>query len=213
VAGIIDLGVAMIADKLRRHPGSVALILGTRTTIASNAHRNQLVKLGFATERIAQQNCHGLAGAIERNPEGPDVERLVNQFMAEAAASLAPGIKQLHAALCCTHYSDCRALIKKTLARLTGADVDIINPNQAMSEHVRLARRKERFPAVQLDVNVVSRVRLSPKKIEAITPQIEQLSPHTARALQDYALIPDLFEVSPQLHKKDGKMGERGEAK
>jgi glutamate racemase len=194
VEGIIDVGVAMIADKLHHHPGSVALILGTRTTILSDAHKKRLVKLGFAKERIVQQHCHGLAGAIERNPGSPEVQRLVNQFMAEAAALLAPGIKQIHAALCCTHYDHCQALIKKTLARTTGAKVDIINPNQAMGRNIKIARHGGRFSAVNLNVKVVSKVRLSPKKIEAITPRIEHLSPPTARALQNYMLIPDLFD-------------------
>jgi glutamate racemase len=195
VTGMIDFGVEMIADKLGRDPGSIALILGTRTTISSNAHRQQLAKLGFNQDRIAQQDCHGLAGAIERNPHSPEVERLVNRFMAEAAASLTPGIKQIYAALCCTHYGYCQELIKKCLERHSDATIDLINPNQAMSEHVRRAQPKGRFPTVNLDVKVVSRVPLSPEKIEAITPQIERLSPQTGRALQAYTLIPDLFEV------------------
>ena len=195
VVDIIDFGVAMIADRLNQHPDSTVLILGTQTTISSNAHRKRLAKHGYLGDRIAQQNCHGLAGAIERDPDGPEVERLVNQFMAEAAASLAPGTKHIYAALCCTHYGYCQAFIKKTLERHTGAKVDIINPNQAMSDHVKFTQKRGRFPKVNLEVNVVSRVRFSPKKIDAISTRIEQLSPHTAQALRDYKLIPDLFDV------------------
>ncbi len=195
VVDIIDFGVEMIADRLNRHPDSTALILGTQTTISSNAHKKRLAKRGFLGDRIAQQNCHGLAGAIERDPDSQEVECLANQFMAEAAASLAPGTKHIYAALCCTHYGYCQALIRKTLARHTGAKVDIINPNQAMSDHICFTLKKDRFSAVNAKVKVVSRVPLSPDKIDAISKRIEQVSLQTAQALRDYELISDLFEV------------------
>jgi glutamate racemase len=115
--------------------------------------------------------------------------------MADAAASLAPGTKQIYAALCCTHYGYCQALIRKSLARHMGASVDIINPNQAMSDHVNLTPKSGCLPEVNLEVNVVSRVPLSPEKIDAISKRIERVSPQTAQALRDYKLIPDLFEV------------------
>lgn len=195
VVDIINYGVEMIADKLTSDLGSTALILGTQTTITSNAYKKRLERRGISGSRIAQQNCHGLAGAIERDPDSPEVEWLINQFMADAAASLAPGTKQIYAALCCTHYGYCQAFIRKTLAQLTGAKVDIINPNQAMSEHVNLTPKRGRLTEAKIEINVVSRVPLSPEKIFAISARIERVSPQTAQALRDYKLIPDLFEV------------------
>lgn len=195
VVDIINYGVEMIADRLNSDLGSTALILGTQTTVSSNAHKKRIEQRGILGNRIAQQNCHGLAGAIERDPDGPEVEWLINQFMSEAAASLPPGTKQIYAALCCTHYGYCQAFIRKTLALHTGANVDIINPNQAMIDHVNLAPKKSRLPAVKIDVKVVSRVPLSPQKIDAISTRIERVSPQTAQALRDYELIPNLFEV------------------
>jgi glutamate racemase len=195
VMDIINFGVEMIADRLNRHPDSTALILGTQTTVSSNAHKQQLEKRGFSGNRITQQNCHGLAGAIERDPDSPEVDWLVNQFMTEAAASITPGTKHIHAALCCTHYGYCQALIRKTLARYTGAEVDIINPNQAMSDHVNHAHKRNRFPSVNLEIKVVSRVQLSKQKIDAISMRIERVSAQTAQALRDYSFIPELFDV------------------
>lgn len=195
VVDIIDFGVEMIADKLNRQPDSIALILGTQTTISSSTHKKQLAKRGFFGDRIAQQDCHGLAGAIERDPNSQEVEWLVNQFMAKAAASLSPGTEHIYAALCCTHYGYCQALIRRTLARLTGAKVDIINPNQAMSDHSYFTQKKDRFSAVNVKVKVVSRVPFSQGKIEAISKLIECVSPQTAQALRDYELISDLFEA------------------
>lgn len=196
VVDIINHGVEMIADKLNGDLDSIALILGTQTTIASNAHKKRLARRGILENRIAQQNCHGLAGAIERDPGSLEVEWLINQFMAEAAASLPPGTKHIYAALCCTHYGYCQASIRKTLARHTGADVDIINPNQAMGDHVvNLIPKRGRLPEAKIEVSVVSRVPLSPQKIDAISTRIERVCPQTAQALRDYKRIPDLFEV------------------
>jgi glutamate racemase len=194
VVDIINHGVEMIADKLNSDLGSTALLLGTKTTISSNAHKKRLEQRGILKNRIAQQNCHGLAGAIERDPDSPEVEWLINQFMADAAASLAPDTKHIYAALCCTHYAYCQALIRKSLARHAGANVDIINPNQAMSDHVILTPKRGRLPEGKIDIKVLSRVPLSPEKINAISARIERVSPQTAQALRDYELIPDLFE-------------------
>lgn len=195
VVDIINFGVKMIAERLAGHPDSTALILGTQTTVSSQAHKKRLAEGGISGNRIAQQNCHGLAGAIERDPDSPEVKTLLDQFMAAAAARLAPGTKHIFAALCCTHYGYCQALIKKSLARHTGAKVDIINPNQAMSGQVALGQSRDRHPSCNLDVNVVSRVKLSEQKIESISTRIESVSEHTAQALRDYKFLPDLFEV------------------
>ena len=176
----------MIAEKLNDHPDSTALILGTQTTVSSNAHKKRLVQHDILENRIAQQNCHGLAGAIERDPDSPEVKSLVNQFMAEAAATLDSGTKHIFAALCCTHYGYCETLIRTALARYTGVEVDIINPNQAMSDYVIFDQNRDRYPSVDLDVKVVSRVQLPPKKIDSISTRIESLSAHTAQALRDY---------------------------
>lgn len=195
VVDIINDGVEMIADKLNSDLDSTALIVGTQTTISSNAYKKRLALRGISENRIAQQNCHGLAGAIDRNPDSLEVEWLINQFMAEAAASLAPGTKHIYVALCCTHYGYCQASFRKTLARHTGAKVDIINPNQVMSDHVKFTPKRGRLPEININVNVVSRVPLFSEKIEAIFPRIERVSPQTAQALRDYKLIPDLFDV------------------
>ena len=195
VVDIIDFGVTMIADALDQHPESTALILGTRTTVSSGAHRKRLMDRGIAGHRIAQQDCHGLAGAIERGPDSPEVRALVDQFMARAAAGIEPGTRHIHAALCCTHYGYVQEQIRQHLARYTGAAVDIVNPNTGMSDFVVMDQAGGRYPSTRLDVKVVSRVHLPPSKIDAIAAQVERVSPQTARALREYEHIPDLFDV------------------
>ena len=125
VVDIIDFGVTMIADALNQHPESTALILGTRTTVSSGAHRKRLMDRGIPGHRIAHQDCHGLAGAIERGPDNPEVRMLVDQFMARAAAAFDPGTRHIHAALCCTHYGYVQEQIRQGLAAGTPAPPSI----------------------------------------------------------------------------------------
>ena len=195
VVDIIDCGIDRIVTALAGDPVSPLLLLGTRTTIASGVHARRLLERGVDRSRIARQDCHGLAGAIERDPQSPRVRSLVEQFMARAAAVLPPAAEQIYAVLCCTHYGYSQVLIKESLSRHTGARVAIINPNQAMSDFISVESLPARFQSVNLNVDVVSRVPLSARKISAIAALIEPVSPQTALALKNYRHIPDLFDI------------------
>jgi len=195
VVDIINFGVEMIAEKLQDHPKSTVLLLGTRTTMASGVYKKQLTDRGVAESRIFQQDCHGLAGAIERNPQSPEVQSLVERFMTQAASVLPSDTKQIHIALCCTHYDYSRSLIEDCLSRHTRARIETINPNQGMIDFVTGKPSGKRVKSVNLDIKVVSRVHLPLRKISSIAMQIEAISPKTAQALRNYKHIPDLFDI------------------
>ena len=195
VVNIINFGVDMIAEQLKAYPESAVLILGTQTTVSTGLHKALLVDQGITESRILQQNCHGLAGAIEQDPGGSNVEALVDQFLAEAAGKIQNGPQHIFAALCCTHYAYIQDLIRERLARFTGATVDIINPNQGMSDSVVVDRIHKRFTSTNLKTKVVSRVALKQKNIDFITSRIKNVSSQMAQALQSYARMPNLFDV------------------
>ncbi len=195
VLDIIDFGVDMIAEKLKRHPQHTALLLGTRTTMASGDHKKRLLARGVRGSQIAEQDCHGLASAIERDPQSHRVRTLIHQFMAQAACKLPPNLTHLYAALCCTHYGYSQNLIKQSLTQQTGARVEIINPNKAMSAYVASKPFRQRFQRVRTQINVVSRVSLSPAQMNSISSLIAAVSPETAEALRNYRCLPTLFEV------------------
>lgn len=195
VVDIIDFGVDMIAEKLRRHPQHTALLLGTRTTVASGVHKKRLLARGVSERQIAMQDCHGLASAIERDPQSHRVRSLIHQFMVRAVGKLPPNLTHLYAALCCTHYGYSQNLIKQSLSQQTGARVEIINPNRAMSALVASNPLHRRFQTVRVDIKVVSRVSLSPAQINSISSLIAAVSPETAEALRNYRCLPTLFDV------------------
>ena len=195
VVDIINFGVDMVAARLNAYPRSGVVIMGTETTISTSMHKALLVNQGIAGDRIWQQNCHGLAGAIELAPGSSQVKALADQFMAEAAAKVPQGIDHLFAALCCTHYAYIEDLISQSLSRSTGARVDIINPNQGMSDSVTGSQTDKRFGDVNLKTKVVSRVPLTSQNIDFISARLKGVAPEMTKALKNYALIPKLFEV------------------
>lgn len=128
VVGIIEIGVRLFSGALAADPGGDLVLLGTRTTIESGAHRDGLIGRGIEPGRIAAIPCHGLAAAIELGPDAPDVERLIAECAAEAGQRDLPG-RTIYAGLACTHYAFVRDRIRSALERVTGKTVRILDPN------------------------------------------------------------------------------------
>ena len=84
-------------------PASSIVLIGTKTTIESGEHRIRLVERGIDPQRIGAVSCHGLAGAIERDVNGPRTAELIGECAARAVAA-APDGGTLLLGLCCTHY-------------------------------------------------------------------------------------------------------------
>ncbi len=68
VTGILDEGAALFAEALARDPGSRLALFGTRTTVASGEHVRRMAARGADPARIVAEACHGLAGAIDKDP-------------------------------------------------------------------------------------------------------------------------------------------------
>jgi glutamate racemase len=208
VVGIIDCGVALFHDALSAEPRSSIALFGTRITIASGAHRDRLVQLGTAPERIVPVPCHGLAAAIEQDAGGAEVERLIDQSASQAAASL-PSTGPVLAGLCCTHYGYVAGRFQAALERAVGRQVRVLDPNDAMVRLVSPERPAERSGAATgivdstadsagattgaVTVEVISKVALDERTRNGIGRLVAAISPATARALHSYTHVPDLF--------------------
>ena len=206
VLGIVDAGVDAFAERLAGEPASSIALVGTKTTIESGEHRARLVERGIDPQRIGAASCHGLAGAIERDVNGPRTAELIGECAAKAVAA-APGGSTLFLGLCCTHYGYVSLRLLEAAARLTSRRVDWIDPNH------RLAARLLADPCFTGDgagnrtaalrpggsntglvaVELVSKVTLSETARAGIARLVEPISPATAGALLSYALVPDLF--------------------
>jgi glutamate racemase len=194
VLGIIESGVDLFCEALRADPLGSIIIFGTRTTIDSCVHRDQLVTMGIANGRIAGTACHGLAAAIERDPESPAVTGLIEKCVAEACKKEMPG-SRLYAGLACTHYTYVKESIRVTIERRSGRQTTVLDPNQRMVNSI--APRSESAllnPAAgAILVQVISKVELGDAQRRALAARLEPVSDVTARALLNYTHDPGLF--------------------
>lgn len=193
VVDIIDFGVNAIFEKLKKHENSKVLILGTPTTIESDAHRKALLLMGISADRIIVQPCDKLAGEIEKNPQSAKVDFLISSYIKESGEKLRlNGNDKLFAALCCTHYGYSQNIFHRYLNDFFDRKVLIINPNENMSKEC-ISENPGSHYETSIDIEVVSRVRIDESKIAAISPILEKKSLLTADALKKYKLDEELF--------------------
>jgi glutamate racemase len=209
VTGILEAGLQLFAGALSADPGGALLLLGTRTTIESGVHRRRLLDLGAASERIGAISCHGLARAIEADPAGPAVRRLIRGCASNLPALGLRG-ERLYAGLACTHYGFAAQALREALEEAAGLPVKLLNPNEALAEEVAAAvagasrggsaghsvgggRAGSRAGGPHISVRVLSKVPLEKASLQAIAGLLAAESDSTARALLSYTCQPDLF--------------------
>ncbi|QQR74646.1 MAG: aspartate/glutamate racemase family protein [Holophagales bacterium] len=191
VLGIVELGVAAVAEHLAKEPEAVAVLFATETTIDAGAHQRALTAAGVAEERIVPLPCPGLASRIELEGRSVGVVEEIARFARQAVART--GRAPVVAALACTHYGYCAAIFAAMLRRAGAERVDVLDPNRKMSE--LFFPTPARQPAIdpQVSVRVVSRAIPLPGEIRSIAELVEPVSPATALALRNYELRRDLF--------------------
>ncbi len=202
VTGIVDHGIDMIAQALESEPESGVIIFGTPTTADAESHALGLIKKGIAKQRIISQGCVNLAGKIERNPFGHEVEQMVEENVVQAVQQVQRGgknFKTVFAALCCTHFGYCKDLFKKNLEqqitdRHKTEQIKILNPNERMAQKVLAPELKKPFMA-DIDMKIVSRVKWEASRIDAYDQLLQSKSQPVVSALKQYELNPELFEV------------------
>ncbi len=194
VAGIIDEGAALFYEALVGDPDGTLIIFGTRTTVLSGEHARRLAAMGIGPERIRGAVCHGLAGAIDRDPGSPETAALLETCVARAVEG--QEFKgTVYAGLCCTHYSYIADEFRKALETRTGRRVAVLDPAQRFIDSLTagLAERTADVPPPELEVGVVSKVELKQGQREAIARRLERTGPWTAGALIGYTHRPELF--------------------
>ncbi len=204
VVGIIEAGVELFREALSRDPGGDLVLFGTRTTVESGEHIKRLERLGIAGGRLSAVACHGLAGAIDNDPDGPDVAALVETCVSgiRAAARRGGGSGTLYAGLACTHYGYVKDVFRTALAARTGRRVEILDPNDRLVSDLAERIASLLSPgagaapggaAGEITVEVVSKIELGEAKRKAVARLLEPVSPRTARALVSYTWTPGLF--------------------
>jgi len=196
VLGIVELGAAAIAERLEAAPDAVAAIFATETTLASGAHRAELLARGVAPERLHEQACPGLASRIELEGASAGVVAEIERFVASVAGRLADGGAPVVVALCCTHYGYCAAEFATASARCGLDRFEVLDPNRRMADRFFAPEGERAGAPTRVVVRVVSRAIPLAAEIESTARLLEPLSAATAAALRGYELRRDLFEFS-----------------
>jgi glutamate racemase len=194
VAGILDEGVELFFEALNRDEDGMLAVFGTRTTIGSGEHLRRLRARGIDPARLASEACHGLAAAIDKDPDSPAIPGLVDECVLRALPKLPSG-GTLYAGLACTHYAYVSEIFRSALARHSGAAVDTLEPGQRLVERLMagLAEAGSAPGKSPVTMDVVSKVELAEPQRRAVARRVEGISPATSRALIAYRHVPDLF--------------------
>jgi glutamate racemase len=194
VSGILDEGVVLFAEELLRDPTGVLALFGTRTTVGSGEHVRRMARRGLDPGRVLAEACHGLAAAIDRDPDAPDVPTLVEDCVLRIAPRIPPDVP-VYAGLACTHYAYVADVFRASLGRQTGSRVVILDPGDRVVGGLAagLPRRPPEAGARSVPVEVVSKVRLGEARRRAVAGRLAPLSAATAQALLQYRHIPELF--------------------
>ncbi len=195
VEGIVDHGVQMLNANLFADPDSVAVILGTPTTIKARSHEKELMRLGIAKDRILNIGCTNLAGWIEREPFSDTVDEMIQDFVKETAAKLGNFNGQVYAALCCTHFGYRQDLFVQAFSQWVRSNVTILNPNLRMAQQLFERADDTRSNATQVELEIVSKAVWSDDQVEAYLKLLPDISVATRDALMNYKLDHQLFSV------------------
>lgn len=195
VEGIVDHGVQMLYVNLVADPDSVAVVLGTPTTIEARSHEKELMRLGIGRDRIINIGCTNLAGWIEREPFSPTVEEMIQGFVRETAAKLGDFNGRVYAALCCTHFGYRQELFEAAFSRWVRAEVTILNPNLRMAQQVFERDDDTTAFPTRVDLKIVSKAVWSDEQVGAYLKLLPDISIATRDALTNYKLNNELFSV------------------
>ena len=185
VKGIVETGVSLLLAGLQRDPRSVAMIFGTQTTIDAGAYPRMLEERGIAASRIVSQACPGLADTISEDREGTRTAEEIRKWVATAVEKVPDRKAPIVACLACTHYG----YRKDMFASALGRGATVINPNESATGDLF-----DRTGSVrETDVQFVTRYRIPKATIDALTFFLNDISPKTVQAMQNFLHQPDLF--------------------
>ncbi len=196
VVGIVETGVDLIARQFDDTPEATAVLLGTKTTIESGAHKRLLVERGYPADHIVGQACHRLAGAIERGTDSEETLGYIRQFVGEAVEKLGGGgVRPIFGSFNCTHYGYTRRQFGEAFAEAGYPGVEFLDPNPHMADFMFREPYLRRHPQTDVDVEVVSFLEITEQKRNSIGPLLRTVSPVTADAFWNYTHDPQLFKV------------------
>lgn len=195
VIGIIEFGVNLMQQNLKKMVDNQVIIVGTPTTVSQNTHKAMLMEQGIESKRITTQGCSMLESEIQNNPASDMVSTMIEMYADEALEKMENNENDtLNLALCCTHYTYSSSLFRDIFGQISGKNVNIIDPNKEMSAYLFEQSDAKRFETTKISTRVVSQAKVLPSDINAIAGMLDRVSPAFTQALKKYELNRDLFD-------------------
>lgn len=186
--GIVDAGVALLAEQRRARPDEPVLLLGTQTTVGSGLYPRRLAALGLDPAGVVGVPCPRLETLISRDPDGAQVRAALHGLLAAGLAQLGRP-ERVALFLGCTHYGYREAIFAEALAAL-GPAPRLLNPNHRFAAQIRAAVGRD-FEAIH--VRFLSRYRPPPAELHNVPRLLAPLSQATAAAVRQVEVDPGLF--------------------
>jgi glutamate racemase len=190
VKGIVETGAGLLLRALEADPRSVAMILGTQTTIDAGTYPRLLAERGVEPSRIVSQACPGLADTISEDREGTKTRAEIGGWVGTALEKMQHAGAPVVACLACTHYGYRKDLFAAALQE-AGIDATVVNPNESAVEDI--FGDQPEGPHRDAEVTFVTRYAIPDATVEALTYFLNEISPRTVVAMQHFEHLPDLF--------------------
>lgn len=194
VVGIVENGVEQIAEQLRDKPGARNIVFATQTTVDEGTHKNLLLDQGFNDAQIVTQSCPQLTLYIEQGYDSMYTEMLIDAYVDEALSGMGATDGPLTVSFNCTHFGYAMDFWKQAFAS-RGVEVSaFLDPNTLMIDFLLPPTSQNRHPQTDITVKVVSMIAIPADRQDSIGRYLHTASPVTETALQNFELVPGLFE-------------------
>lgn len=190
VQGIVETGAGLLLRALEADPRSVALIFGTQTTIDAGTYPRLLRERGVEPSRIVSQACPGLADTISEDREGTKTCAEIRGWVSAALDKMQHGGAPVVACLACTHYGYRKDLFAAAFEE-AGISATVVNPNERAVDDI--FGQPDEGPHHDVEVRFVTRYAIPDATVEALTYFLNEISPRTVAAMQNFEHLPHLF--------------------
>lgn len=203
VIGIVESGIEMVLNNIKKVKEFGIIILGTPTTIDSNQHKSALIRFGIEEKKIITQPCKNLETEIQNNPKSKKVKELIKKYLLEATTQIENKSSHQFVLFACTHYGYSNKIFSEEIVNLYGNNFTILNPNEKMADLINFENNSEDYVNGNLTIKVLSKVKISESQKKNLGALISKNCLQVAAALQNYEYLPNLFHFNKRQLKNE----------
>jgi len=196
VIGIVESGTEMVLENIKTVKEFSIIILGTPTTIDSNKHKSELIRLGIDEKKIITQSCKNLETEIQNNPRSKKVRELIKKYLLGTTNKIENKSTHQFVLFACTHYGYSNKIFSEELIKLYGNNFTILNPNEKMAGLINFKGNLNDFNNGNLTIRVLSKVKISESQKKNLGTLLSKDSLEVAAALENYEYLPNLFKFN-----------------